>query len=150
MFRLIALAAFALLSMLAFESALKAQVSLGFQPCENPTVIDGDTIRCSNFPESIRLAAIDAPDRSCRGRSSTNCRTRTVEGRDYYEARAYMRRMMSYRPVTVRFYAGRSYGRRIAVVCVRNTNLNDHLIRRGFARYMPRWNGAGRRVHCPT
>jgi endonuclease YncB( thermonuclease family) len=30
--------------------------------CESPRAIDGDTIRCANIPQAIRLIGIDAPE----------------------------------------------------------------------------------------
>ena len=117
--------------------------------CLSPTVMDGDTFRCANTPQKIRIAGIDAPDHTCRGRRDPdNCQLTGPRG-DWTQSRAHLAWMLR-RSVRLRFYAGSTYGRRIAAVCAGNVNVGAAMVQRGYARYMARWNGSGVRYKCPV
>lgn len=116
--------------------------------CLSPTVMDGDTFRCANIPQKIRIAGIDAPDKSCNGRRQTNCLLTGPRG-DWTVSRDKLARLFrTNQPIMLRLYRGTTYGRSIAAVCIGRTNVGAFMVRNRYARYMAQWNGAGVRYKC--
>jgi endonuclease YncB( thermonuclease family) len=115
--------------------------------CPAPTATDGDTIRCKGQATSVRLAGIDAPDKSCVGRKAGNCYTIGERG-DWTVSKTALQRMLRRGLATIKLFDGTTYGRRIAVVCVGGRNLNAAMVDGGFAIYKSEWSGAGVRFDC--
>lgn len=126
---------------------VKMSFILFLTACVSPIAIDGDTIRCRNFQENIRLAGIDAPDKSCRGRRAGNCFLTTSRG-DWNVSREALQTMLRRGKVQVHFYNGSTYGRRIALVCGRGINLNARMVNMRYAIAKPTWTGRGIRDKC--
>ena len=116
--------------------------------CVAPVVLDGDTFRCSNFEKRFRMAGIDAPDHTCKGRRFIiNCHTEGARG-GWTASRDKLKRLLKRGPVYVHIFAKDPYKRNIATVCVNETNVNKKMVDTGFALFKPTWNGRGLRVQC--
>lgn len=101
-------------------------------------VTDGDTITVldsNNLQHEIRLAAIDAPETTCRARTPSNWDSRCIEhGQPFGKAaKRAMTKMVFGKQVTVELAPGDSYGREIGTVFVGGLNVNLELVRRGYA-----------------
>ena len=116
--------------------------------CPQPSAIDGDTIRCRPKGERLRLAAIDAPDRSTNPR----CRPRPKPGAICDTAlaarsRAHLDAMMRRRPVRCEvvdaspdrrgFQSTDRYGRKVVRCNAGGRDLSRAQLRAGMAVAWP-------------
>lgn len=125
-------------------------MTLAFAACISPVVVDGDTIRCKGQIESVRLAGIDAPDKTCAGRRNPdNCHLTTPKGTTSAQSTQRLRSLLKRGRVTVRYYTGLTYGRKIGVLCVKGINVSAYMVRKGYVIHKPTWNGAAVNVVCP-
>jgi micrococcal nuclease len=100
--------------------------------CESPRAIDGDTIRCANLPQSIRLLGIDAPELPghCR-------RGRVCTPGDPFAARAALAALLATGPVQIFATGTDRYGRMLARVTAGRVDTSCRLLatRIAVARY---------------
>ncbi len=111
--------------------------------CLAATVIDGDSIRCSNLGQ-VRLLGIDTADY----RSSRPCREgfgdHVCDDRQARAAKASLKRAIGMGPVRVRPVTRDRYGRTVALVSAAGVDLSCWQIRHGGARYIVRYDNGGR------
>lgn len=102
--------------------------------CQAPRAVDGDTIRCKNWPVAIRLAGIDAPELPGHCRRGRSC----VAG-DPIASRGALRALLRIKPVRVDLRGAGGYGRSLGIVWVGTVNANCAMISAGqaVARYAP-------------
>lgn len=108
--------------------------------CPNPTVHDGDSIRCGG--ERIRLLNIDAPELAGSSRCSAKSRQRLANSRNpawcdpirAIAARDALRAFLSRGPVRIERQGKDAYGRTLARVTVNGQDAGQHLITLGLAR----------------
>ncbi|WP_254620873.1 thermonuclease family protein [Sphingomonas sp. CL5.1] len=100
--------------------------------CDNPRVVDGDTLRCG--ATRVRLSGIDAPELPGHCRQGRTC----VSG-DPYASIGNLRRLIGGRPLTCRQTDTDRYGRVVALCSVGGRNLSCEQVRGGYAvrRYAP-------------
>jgi endonuclease YncB( thermonuclease family) len=83
------------------------------------SIVDGDTIRLNralNGNNFVRLAGVDAPELN------------TKAG---HQAKQELKQMLRGKSITIQT-VGKSYGRNVAVVRARGTNINNAMRRRGY------------------
>ena len=105
--------------------------------CLNAVAIDGDTIRCSNSQQAVRLSGIDAPEIGrCKGRANRVC----VAGNGL-AARNFAQGALDLGTVTVMPLKTDLYGRAVAIVLIASgENLSCSLVESGFAEYKATWD----------
>jgi micrococcal nuclease len=116
--------------------------------CLSPIAHDGDTIRCANEPQAIRLVAIDAPEIGrCRGRPGRVC----VAG-DGIASRDFLQRGLDLGPVLVIPHKADPYGRLVATVMLADgSNASCALMASGNAAPRPQWDHRRlTQTACPT
>ncbi len=102
--------------------------------CQAPRAVDGDTIRCANLDQSVRLTGIDAPELAGHCRRGRRC----TPG-DGPAAKRALAGLLRLGPVRVALGPRDHYGRHLGTVLAGGINLNCEMIRRGHAvrRYSP-------------
>ena len=102
--------------------------------CENPSHHDGDNLRCSNVPGSMRLQGIDAPEMPGACRPGRNC----VDG-DPFAARDYLRGLTAGKTLQCVQEDTDNYGRAIVNCTAQGVNISCAMIAGGHAvpRYAP-------------
>ena len=115
-------------------SALLAMGLAASFTCLDPTHHDGDNLRCSNVPGSMRLNGIDAPEMPGACRPGRRC----VEG-DPYAARDQLRSITAGKALQCVQEDTDSYGRRIVNCTADGVNISCAMIASGHAvpRYAP-------------
>ena len=100
--------------------------------CEAPRAGDGDSISCGST--RLRLVGIDAPEIShCR-------RGRKCVPGDGQASKKSLARGLQLGPIRYRRISIDRYGRTIAAVYARSTNLSCYQLRNGGAVYVARWD----------
>jgi endonuclease YncB( thermonuclease family) len=94
--------------------------------CEQPRIVDGDTIRCGD--RRVRLASIDAPEMPGHCRRGRAC----VDG-DPFASKASLERLMAAGPTRCRQTDTDHYGRVIAFCDVAGRDLSCAQVENGFA-----------------
>ena len=118
--------------------------------CEQPKVVDGDSIRCANLGD-VRLLAIDAPDRTwsrpCKqGRPHYVCDDAAAE-----RATVRLRLALASGTVEVHPVTRDRYDRLVARVTVDGRDMSCHQLSGGVARYVERYdNGRAIARLCST
>ncbi|OYW50754.1 thermonuclease family protein [Novosphingobium sp.] len=108
--------------------------------CVQPSVHDGDSIRCGT--ERIRLSNIYAPELAGSSRCSARSRQRLAKSRNKpwcdaakaIAAREALRAFLSRGPVRIERQGKDAYGRTLARVTVNGKDAGAHLITLGLAR----------------
>ena len=102
--------------------------------CESPSHHDGDNLRCSNVPGSMRLQGIDAPEMPGACRPGRNC----VDG-DPFAARDYLRGLTAGKTLQCVQEDTDTYGRAIVNCSAGGVNISCAMIAGGHAvpRYAP-------------
>lgn len=108
--------------------------------CAQPTVHDGDSIRCGT--ERIRLLNIDAPELHGSSRCSAKSRQRLARSRNKpwcdeslaIAARDALRAFLARGSVRIERQGRDAYGRTLARVTVNGRDAGQHLITLGLAR----------------
>ncbi|PZQ23985.1 MAG: nuclease [Sphingopyxis macrogoltabida] len=100
--------------------------------CPNPTVVDGDTLRCG--ATRVRLQGIDAPEMPGHCRQGREC----APG-DPYASTDNLRRLVAGGALECRQTDTDRYGRAVALCSVGNVDLSCAQVRSGNAirRYAP-------------
>ena len=114
--------------------ALVALAAAASFSCANPTHHDGDNLRCSNVPGSMRLQGIDAPEMPGGCRPGRAC----VDG-DPYQARDYLRGLTAGKTLQCVQDDTDQYDRRIVNCTAGDENISCAMIASGLAvaRYAP-------------
>ena len=115
--------------------------------CVNPSHHDGDNMRCTNVPGSMRLQGIDAPEMPGACRPGRIC----VQG-DPFAARDYLRSLTQGRDVQCVQEDTDFYGRRIVNCTADGKNISCAMIAGGMAvpRYAPLDCGAEAAAASPA
>ena len=114
--------------------------------CLSAVAIDGDTLRCANSTQTIRLAGIDAPE------LAGHCRkTRVCAPGDAIAARDYVTGALALGPVTIQPIKIDLYGRLVASATIATgENLSCSILIAGHAIPKPNWDsGRTTRNTCP-
>ena len=117
-----------------------------WQPCSDPWVIDGDSIRCSNLGE-IRLLGIDTPDYRdsppCAGHFGNHvCDDASAKAAKLALIR--FKQQMRGAEWTILPVAHDRYGRLIAEVRAGSIDLSCFQLANRAARYIPEYDNGGR------
>jgi uncharacterized membrane protein YsdA (DUF1294 family) len=113
---------------------LIALAAAGSFACLNPSHHDGDNLRCSNMPGSMRLQGIDAPEMPGGCRPGRTC----VDG-DPFAARDYLRGLTAGKLLQCVQEDTDAYDRRIVNCSAGGVNISCAMIASGHAvaRYAP-------------
>lgn len=103
--------------------------------CLSAMAHDGDSIRCANVRQQLRLDAIDAPEMA----GSPSCRderraTAWCDHRHAIAARDYLRAILRSGEVRYRITGDGSWGRLSAKVYVNNQDVECLMVKAGYAR----------------
>jgi endonuclease YncB( thermonuclease family) len=105
--------------------------------CLAAAASDGDSIRCANVRQQLRLDAIDAPELAgsppCRANDKRHL-TAWCDHRHAITARDYLRSVLRSGEVRYRITGDGSYGRLSAKVYVNGQDVECLMVRAGMAR----------------
>ena len=103
--------------------------------CLAATVVDGDTLRCSNVPEAngrVRLARIDTPERGQSGYHAASAALHSL-----IEGQSVSCRWVDADPRTTRIEWHDRFGRRVAFCSVAGHDLTTALLDGGHGKRWP-------------
>jgi micrococcal nuclease len=117
-------------------SSILALASAAAVLCSNPSVHDGDSLRCGT--ERIRISNIDAPELAGSPKCEARRRSRSAWCDDAAgeAARRALAGLLAGRRVTIVRIGTDAYGRTLARVYAGDIDVGEWLIERGLAR---RW-----------
>jgi endonuclease YncB( thermonuclease family) len=104
--------------------------------CLSPVAADGDTLRCANHPQAVRLIAVDAPElKGCNGKAGRVCAS--GDGR---ASKRFLQLSLDAGPVTIIPHRNDLYGRLVATVrLVSGQNASCAIIASGNGIFKPDW-----------
>ena len=116
--------------------------------CVTPVATDGDSFRCNNITGAIRVAGIDAPDKTCPKRRRKNCSLYGPRG-DWKPSHEAFQIWLDKGRVMVSLNGTDPYKRHIGVICSNKVNVNAWMVKERYAKHKEEWNGWATKVDCP-